>query len=82
MGGWASTWCSVGAPQLDAFRCPDKAVEEARKAYDEMMLQQMLKIDGVESHGNATIRKQRKEVVQQIQRLLDEFDAFKKQDRP
>ena len=55
-------------------------IDHARKAYDELLLQQMMKVDGVESHGKTSIRTWRKEQLRHIEELHAALDAVKRKE--
>jgi len=60
---------------------PEDVVEKSRKYYIELLLQQTLALDGVESHGDSNLRAQRKKMisgVQCLQHSLDELAAAEK----
>lgn len=60
---------------------PKDVVEKSRKYYIELLMQQTLALDGVESHGDSNLRAQRKKMisgVQSLQHSLDELAAADK----
>ena len=60
----------MGSPPAD----PKKREEEHRRL-SESLLQQVLKMDGVETDGVAEVRTRRREMVQQVQAVLKKLDG-------
>ncbi|KAF7538643.1 hypothetical protein G7Z17_g12601 [Cylindrodendrum hubeiense] len=56
---------------------PKKCEDEHRKLSETIMLQIVLKLDGVESDGNPEVRGKRRELVQQVQAALKRLDVAK-----
>lgn len=63
----------IEAPPSD----PKKREEEHRKVSESIMQHIMLKLDCIDSEGIAEVRARRKELVQQVQRILKELDVAK-----
>eukprot|EP00906_Rhabdomonas_costata_P031432 RCo044388 len=55
-------------------------VEKARKAYEEELMRHLMKVDGVESHGDPAIRTMRKQLVVEVQQKLDDYDRYRNSD--
>eukprot|EP00756_Hemistasia_phaeocysticola_P015020 Hpha_TRINITY_DN15382_c2_g4::TRINITY_DN15382_c2_g4_i1::g.91679::m.91679 len=49
-------------------------VDKARKYYNELLLQQTLKLDQVESHGDVAVRQRRKHMINSVQELQERMD--------
>jgi len=56
------------------------SVVKARKAYDELLLQQMMKVDAVDSHGIAVVRQRRKDMLRDIEKLHGALDDLNKRE--
>eukprot|EP00756_Hemistasia_phaeocysticola_P015022 Hpha_TRINITY_DN15382_c2_g5::TRINITY_DN15382_c2_g5_i3::g.91705::m.91705 len=62
-----------------AFRrvaAPEAHVDKARKYYQELLLQETLKLDQVESHGDVAVRQRRKHIINSVQGLQERMDEF------
>jgi hypothetical protein len=66
--------CALSAIDGGAFE--RKEIENARKAYDEFLLQQMMKADGVDSCGSSTVREKRKAILADVEKLHSALDTL------
>mmetsp|Transcript_75242 Transcript_75242/g.133012 ORF Transcript_75242/g.133012 Transcript_75242/m.133012 type:complete len:159 (-) Transcript_75242:980-1456(-) len=70
---------SFALTQITAMTNP-KEIIKARKAYDELLMQQMMKVDAVESYGQDEVRIRRKELLEYIQLLHEQLDTIRQRD--
>eukprot|EP00906_Rhabdomonas_costata_P032640 RCo045978 len=58
-----------------------KDIQEARKIFDELLLQQMMKVDGVDSCGSTAVRKKRKAMLAEVEELHRQLDVLAHEDQ-
>eukprot|EP00993_Chasmostoma_nieuportense_P006117 NODE_6731_length_505_cov_10.706349_g6565_i0.p1 GENE.NODE_6731_length_505_cov_10.706349_g6565_i0~~NODE_6731_length_505_cov_10.706349_g6565_i0.p1 ORF type:complete len:146 (+),score=40.80 NODE_6731_length_505_cov_10.706349_g6565_i0:32-439(+) len=65
------------SPLLDESGQVIEEVQKARRAYEELLLKQLERLDGLDSHNIESIRSRRKELVITINGLLEAYDRIK-----